>query len=52
MFPGEDPLGRRLLDFGYDPLEEAAPAFTIVGVVGDVTAAARAQGGSFFLLVS
>ncbi|MPY90487.1 MAG: FtsX-like permease family protein [Luteitalea sp.] len=36
LFAGEDPLGRRLLDFGYDPIEEAAYAFTIVGVVGDV----------------
>jgi putative ABC transport system permease protein len=36
MFPGEDPIGRRLADFSYDPIEQAGPAFTVVGVVGDV----------------
>ncbi len=36
LFPGDDPIGRRLLDFGYDPIEQAAAAFTIVGVVGDM----------------
>jgi predicted permease len=35
-FPGLDPIGRRLADFSYDPVEEAADAFTIVGVVGNV----------------
>ena len=35
MFPGEDPIGRRLVDFTYDPIEQAAAAFTIVGVVPD-----------------
>jgi putative ABC transport system permease protein len=36
FFPDEDPVGRRLVSFSYDPIEEAADAFTIVGVVGDV----------------
>ena len=27
MFPGEDPLGRRLVDFSYDPIKQAAAAF-------------------------
>ncbi|MGH9160137.1 MAG: FtsX-like permease family protein, partial [Vicinamibacteraceae bacterium] len=36
FFPGEDPIGRRLLNFWYDPIEAAADAFTIVGVVADV----------------
>jgi putative ABC transport system permease protein len=36
FFPGEDPIGRRLVKFTYDPIEEAADAFTIVGVVADV----------------
>ena len=36
LFPGDDAIGRRLMDFGYDPVEQAAAAFTIVGVVGDV----------------
>jgi predicted permease len=35
-FPGSDPIGRRLVDFSYDPVEAAADAFTIVGVVGNV----------------
>ena len=36
FFPGEDPIGRRLVKFTYDPIEQAADAFTIVGVVADV----------------
>jgi putative ABC transport system permease protein len=36
LFPSEDPLGRRLVQFSYDPLENAAEAFTIVGIVADV----------------
>ena len=36
MFPTGDPIGRRILDVGYDPIEQAAAAFTIVGVVGDI----------------
>ena len=36
MFPGQDPIGRRILNFSYNPIEQAAEAFTIVGVVGDV----------------
>ena len=36
LFPGDDPIGRRLLSFSYDPIEQAAAAFTIVGVVGDM----------------
>ena len=30
------PIGRRLAQFTYDPLEEAADAYTIVGIVSDV----------------
>jgi putative ABC transport system permease protein len=29
MFPGEDPIGRRLLNFSYDPIEQASIARTI-----------------------
>ena len=36
FFPGQDPIGRRLVVFGYDPVEAASDAFTIVGVVADV----------------
>lgn len=36
FFPGEDAVGHRLIEFGYDPLERAADAYTIVGVVSDV----------------
>jgi predicted permease len=36
FFPTEDPIGRRLAHFSYDPLEEAADAYTIVGIVSDV----------------
>lgn len=36
FFPGEDPIGRRLAWFSYDPLEHAAEAYTIAGVVSDV----------------
>jgi predicted permease len=36
FFPDEDPIGRRLARFTYDPLEEAADAYTIVGIVSDV----------------
>lgn len=36
FFAGEDPIGQRLVRFTYDPLEEAADAYTIVGVVSDV----------------
>jgi putative ABC transport system permease protein len=36
LFPSEDPLGRRLVQFSYDPLENSADAFTIVGIVADV----------------
>ena len=36
FFPSHDPLGRRLEQFSYDPLENAAKAFTIVGIVADV----------------
>jgi putative ABC transport system permease protein len=36
FFPGEDPLGRRLVNFSYDPIEDAADAFTVIGVVADV----------------
>ena len=36
FFAGEDPIGRRLAAFGYDALENAADAFMVVGVVGDV----------------
>jgi predicted permease len=36
FFPRENPIGRRLVDFSYDPVEAAADAFTIVGIVGDV----------------
>ena len=36
FFPGEDPVGRRLVDFSYDAIEKVSPTFTIVGVVGDV----------------
>jgi predicted permease len=39
LFPSEDPLGRRLVQFSYDPLENAAEAFTIVGIVADVRTA-------------
>jgi putative ABC transport system permease protein len=36
FFPGESPIGRRLVRFTYDPLEDASEAYTIVGVVSDV----------------
>jgi predicted permease len=36
FFAGEDPIGRRLAAFRYDAIENAADAFTVVGVVGDV----------------
>lgn len=36
FFPTDDPIGRRLARFTYDPLEEAADVYTIVGVVSDV----------------
>lgn len=36
FFPGEDPIGRRLVEFGYDAIEAAANAFTIVGIVANV----------------
>lgn len=40
FFPNEDPIGRRLVTFSYDPVEYALAEFgdavTIVGVVGDV----------------
>ena len=36
FFPGEDPIGRRMVRFTYDPLEDAAEAYTVVGVVSDV----------------
>ena len=36
FFQGDDPIGRRLIEFGYDPIETAAPAFTVVGVVANV----------------
>ena len=36
FFPSHDPLGRRLEQFSYDPLENAAEAFTVVGIVADV----------------
>jgi putative ABC transport system permease protein len=36
FFPGEHPIGHRLANFSYDPLEEAADAYTIVGIVRDV----------------
>jgi predicted lysophospholipase L1 biosynthesis ABC-type transport system permease subunit len=39
FFPSEDPLGRRLVQLSYDPLENAAEAFTIVGIVADVRTA-------------
>ena len=43
FFPGEDPIGRRLGHFTYDPIEEAAEAFTVVGVVADVRSRGLAQ---------
>jgi putative ABC transport system permease protein len=36
FFPGENPLGKRLTRFSYDPIENVAEAFTVVGVVADV----------------
>jgi predicted permease len=36
LFPGEDPIGRRLVGFGYDPLQAAASGYTVVGIVADV----------------
>ncbi|MPY90486.1 MAG: FtsX-like permease family protein [Luteitalea sp.] len=36
FFPSVDPIGRRLVGFSWDPIENAADAFTIVGVVADV----------------
>jgi putative ABC transport system permease protein len=36
LFPADDPIGRRLVQFSYDPLENAAAAFTVVGIVADV----------------
>jgi putative ABC transport system permease protein len=35
FFPGEDPVGRRLVNFSYNPIEDIASAFTIVGVIRD-----------------
>jgi predicted permease len=35
FFPGQEPIGARLIDFSYDPIERAARAFTIVGIVAD-----------------
>ena len=31
FFPGEQPVGRRLANFSYNPIEDIASAFTIVG---------------------
>jgi putative ABC transport system permease protein len=36
FFPSEDPIGRQLAGFGYDAIEEAANAFTVVGIAGNV----------------
>jgi putative ABC transport system permease protein len=36
LFPFDEPIGRRLVQFSYDPLENAADAFTVVGIVADV----------------
>jgi putative ABC transport system permease protein len=36
FFPDEDPIGRRMVRFSYDPLEDAADAYTVVGIVSDV----------------
>jgi putative ABC transport system permease protein len=36
FFGDANPIGRQLRQFSYDPLEDAAEAFTIVGVVADV----------------
>lgn len=36
FFPGEDPVGQQLTRFSYDPVEETAESFTIVGVAADV----------------
>jgi putative ABC transport system permease protein len=36
FFSSEDPLGRQLGYFSYDPIEEAAETFTIVGIVANV----------------
>lgn len=36
FFAGQDPIGHRLVRFGYDPIEAVAEAFTVVGVVADV----------------
>jgi putative ABC transport system permease protein len=35
FFPGEQPVGRRLVNFSYNPIEDIASAFTIVGVIRD-----------------
>ena len=36
FFAEEEPIGRRLARFTYDPLEDAADAYTIIGIVSDV----------------
>lgn len=36
FFAGDDPIGHRLVGFGYDPIQAAADAFTVIGVVADV----------------
>jgi predicted permease len=36
FFPGENPIGRQLVQFSYDPIEQAAATFTVVGVVADI----------------
>ena len=43
FFPAQDPLGRRLEQLSYDPLENAAEAFTIVGIVADVRTAGLSE---------
>jgi putative ABC transport system permease protein len=44
FFPDEDPIGHRLVEFGYDPIEEAAREYTIVGVVTDVRSRGLSEG--------
>ncbi len=43
LFPAGDAIGRRLVQFSYDPLENAAAAFTIVGIVADVRTSGLAE---------
>jgi putative ABC transport system permease protein len=43
LFPDEDPIGKRLVGFSYDPIEAAANAFTIVGVVANVRSAGLSE---------